>query len=377
MPVMRQGLTRREILFHMAAMSLARGGLSQDEQTLPWSDLPPPPNSSAGARFTDLATIRGFTVPNSQFFVLQHGGIPQLERDRFEMRLEGELERELTLSFDEIEALPKKELTVCFECAGNAGVGSHGLVGNALWGGTPLATLLRELGVRPNARDVVFYGADVSVERLRGNSYPARFARSLPVADALGEDVLLAYEMNGEALSAEHGFPLRLVVPGWYGVAQVKWLERIEVVDHRFMGRYMSKEYVTLRGARVDGEVVHRATSVGRQKLKSVITRVTRRPDDRYVIHGFGWSDGSELESIEVRIDEGPFLPAELVRSVSRFAWTPFRREWMGPDKGRHRLVSRAVDASHIQPTTEDASMYKATPWENDGQVVREIEIPG
>jgi DMSO/TMAO reductase YedYZ molybdopterin-dependent catalytic subunit len=362
----------------MTALSLARAGLTQDEQTLPWSDLPPlPPSSGTAIRFTDLAALRGFTVPNDQFFVLQHGGVPQLDRNRFRLRIEGELERAVELSFDDIEAMSKKELTVCFECAGNAGVGSHGLVGNALWGGTPLVTLLRELGIRPRAREVVFYGADVSEERLRGNSYPARFARSLPVADALDEDVLLAYEMNGEALSAEHGFPLRLVVPGWYGVAHVKWLERIEVVDHRFMGRYMSKEYVTLRGARVDGEVVHRATSVGRQKLKSVIARVTRRPNDRYIIHGFGWNDGSEIESIEVRIDDGPFVPAELERPGSRFAWTPFRREWTRPEKGLHRLVSRAVDASHVQPTTEDASMYKATPWENNGQVERAIEIPG
>lgn len=375
---MRQGLTRREILLQLTALSLARAGLSQDEQTLPWSDLPPPPPSSGdGVRFTDLATLDGFTVPSDQFFVLQHGGIPRLDRKRFALRIDGELEREVALSFDDIEAMPKEELTVCFECAGNAGMGSHGLVGNARWGGTPLAKLLRELGVRPGARDVVFYGADDSEERLRGNSYPARFARSLPVADALGEDVLLAYEMNGEALSAEHGYPLRLVVPGWYGIAQVKWLERIEVADRRFMGHYMSKEYVTLRGARVDGGVVHRATSVGRQKLKSVIARVTRGPNDRYVIHGFGWNDGSELASIDVRIDDGPFVPAELERSGSRYAWTPFRREWTRPEKGRHRLVSRAVDASHIQPTMEDASMYKATPWENDGQVVREIEIPG
>jgi hypothetical protein len=254
----------------------------------------------------------------------------------------------------------------------------HGLVGNAEFRGAPLRAVLEPLGIGSSAQEVVFEGADDAEERLRGNSYPARFARSLPVRDALGDDVLLAYEMNGEPLSAEHGFPLRLVVPGWYGVAQVKWLSRIEVLDSRFMGWFMAKDYVTVRGASIDGRVEHRATSVGRQRLKSLVTRVSRTRAaglPEYSVRGLVWNDGTPLLGVEISIDEGPFEPALVEPRNSRFAWTSFRSSWKSPAPGRHRLVSRARDAKGSQPTEEEASRFKATPWENDGQVVRELVI--
>ena len=123
----------------------------------------------------------------------------------------------------------------------------HGLVGAARWGGVALAPLLEGLA-GPDSREVVFFGADRTEERLRGNRYPARFARSLPLADALAPGALLADSMNGAPLPAEHGGPLRLIVPGFYGVAQVKWVERIEVWPSRFAGWYQAKDYVTVRG---------------------------------------------------------------------------------------------------------------------------------
>ena len=248
-------------------------------------------------------------------------------------------------SSEELARLEKTELTVCMECAGNGGVGMHGLVGNAVWGGVRLSTILEELAVRPEAREVVFWGADGAEERLRGNRYPSRFARSLPVADALDENVLLAYEMNGEPLAPEHGFPLRLIVPGWYGIAHVKWLTRVEVIDYRFMGWFMAKDYVTVRGERRGESIVHRATSVGRARLKSIITRVARPvagARDSLAIHGFAWSDGTGVAAVEVRIDDGPFVSAELEPPETRFAWTPFHVRWRDATKGRHRLVSRA-----------------------------------
>jgi len=374
------GMTRREALERLGVLGFAATSTSQEEQTLPWADLTEAPASRNGVRFTELASIEKSVVPSEAFFVLQHGGIPELDPESFLLTLAGEVERPIVVDIDAIRALPKRERTVCFECAGNAGVGRHGLVGNASWGGVALATLLREAGVKPGARDIVFYGADEAEERLRGRTYPARFARSLPLVDALDDNVLLAYEMNGEPLSVEHGFPLRLIVPGWYGIAQVKWLTRIEVLDHRFMGWFMAKEYVSLRGEMIAGRIEHRAISVGRQRLKSVIARVTRRRASgggwRYRIHGFAWNAGAEIARVEVRIDDGSFQPAELKRPGSRFAWTRFRVEWEAATPGRHRLVSRARDDEGVQPTTEAASRYKATPWENDGQVVREIEIP-
>jgi DMSO/TMAO reductase YedYZ molybdopterin-dependent catalytic subunit len=251
----------------------------------------------------------------------------------------------------------------------------HGLVGSAEWEGTALAPLLRELGVPPDTREVVFTGADEAVERLRGNQYPTQFARSLPLADAVSEEVLLVYTMNGAPLTPEHGAPLRLLVPGWYGVAQVKWLERIELSPTRFMGWFMAKEYVTVRGERRGEDVEHRATSVGRMRLKSLVTRVVRKGAGDYLIEGLAWSDGTPIDAVEVRIDDGAFVPASLERGGSRFDWTRFSLPWRAPSPAEHVLVSRARAGEQVQPTESEASELKATPWENDGQVLRRIRI--
>ena len=251
----------------------------------------------------------------------------------------------------------------------------QGLVGSAEWEGAPLAPLLRELGVPPETREAIFVGADGAEERLRGNRYPSRFARSLPIADALGPEVLLAHRMNGEPLLPEHGSPLRLVVPGWYGVAQVKWLERIELSPSRFMGWFMAKEYVTVLGLRRGEEIEHRATSVGKMRLKSVVTRVVRSADRGLRIEGLAWFDGTFIDTVEVRVDDGSWEPAELEPGSSPYDWVRFSLPWRSPSPGKHVLVSRARAGSRIQPTETEASDLKATPWENDGQFERRIVL--
>jgi DMSO/TMAO reductase YedYZ molybdopterin-dependent catalytic subunit len=251
----------------------------------------------------------------------------------------------------------------------------HGLVGRAEWEGVPLAPLLREAGVRPDTREVVFFGADGAEERLRGNRYPSRFARSLPIADALGEDVLLAHRLNGEPLPLEHGAPLRLIAPGWYGVSQVKWLERIELSSSRFMGWFMAKEYVTVRGRRRGEAIEHEATSVGKMRLKSLVTRVVRAAENDLRIEGLAWFDGTPIDTVDVRIDDRAWQEAELVRGSGRYDWIPFALPWPSPSTGEHRLVSRARAGDRTQPTEEEASDLKATPWENDGQVVRRLRL--
>ena len=307
-----------------------------------------------------LSRQRAPITARESFFHLSHHDVPRIDVNDWSLSFAGRLGRRASLHLEELARLKKTELTVCMECAGNGGVGMHGLVGNAVWGGVRLSTILEELAVRPEAREVVFWGADGAEERLRGNRYPSRFARSLPVADALDENVLLAYEMNGEPLAPEHGFPLRLIVPGWYGIAHVKWLTRVEVIDYRFMGWFMAKDYVTVRGERRGESIVHRATSVGRARLKSIITRVARPvagARDSLAIHGFAWSDGTGVAAVEVRIDDGPFVSAELEPPETRFAWTPFHVRWRDATKGRHRLVSRARDAEgRRQPSDRQAS---------------------
>ena len=262
-----------------------------------------------------------------------------------------------------------------FECCGNGGVGMHGLVGAARWGGVPLAPLLEGL-VDAQAREIVFFGADHAEERLRGNRYPGRFARSLPVADALAPEVLLADTMNGEPLPREHGGPLRLIVPGFYGVSQVKWVERIEVWPSRFAGWFQAKDYVTVRGTETPSGILHTASAIGRMRLKSIVTRIEMAAGGDLSIHGLAWNDGaSEIADVEVSVDGTPFERAELLPAAHRFGFRHFRLGWRSPAPGEHRLVSRARDAGGVQPTEEEASRYKATPWENNGQVVRRIRI--
>jgi DMSO/TMAO reductase YedYZ molybdopterin-dependent catalytic subunit len=279
------------------------------------------------------------------------------------------------LTLEQIVNRRSKRVAAAFECAGNGGVGMQGLVGSAVWDGSPLAPLLRELGIPPDTREVVFVGADGADERLRGNLYPSRFARSLPLSDALGPDVLLVHRMNGSPLLPEHGAPLRLLVPGWYGVAQVKWLERIELSPSRFMGWFMAKEYVTVQGLRRGDEIEHRATSVGRMRLKSVVTRVVRSVEGELRIEGLAWFDGTVIDTVEVRIDAGSWEPAALERGSSPYDWTRFTLAWPSPSAGKHVLVSRARAGSRIQPTEGEASDLKATPWENDGQFQRRIVL--
>ena len=137
-------------------------------------------------------------------------------------------------------------------------------------------------------REVVFWGGDSGEEEVRGTKMQQNFARSMSLADAMHDDILLCYEMNGAALPAAHGFPLRLIAPGWYGIANVKWLERIEVRDTRYMGRFMARDYVTLREEQQNGRTVWAETSVGRSLLKSMPVRVSRK-DGQYQVVGMAW----------------------------------------------------------------------------------------
>ena len=370
-------MKRRRAIVALAASAAAypfRAGGNQGG-VLAWSDLGPlPPRTRA--RYTDLTRVTGEVVPNEEFFILHHGEIPDLEAPAFRLVIGHRGAPPVrTLGLDELAGFPRKESVTAFECCGNGGVGMHGLVGAARWGGVALAPLIEDL-TGPDSREVVFFGADRAEERLRGNRYPGRFARSLPVADALAPEVMLADTMNGEPLPREHGGPLRLIVPGFYGVSQVKWVERIEVWPSRFAGWFQAKDYVTVRGTETPSGVLHTASAIGRMRLKSIVTRIEAAAGGDLSIRGLAWNDGaSEIAGVEVSVDGKPFQGAALLPAAHRFGFRHFRLDWPAPAPGEHRLVSRARDDRGVQPTEEEASRYKATPWENNGQVVRRIRI--
>jgi DMSO/TMAO reductase YedYZ molybdopterin-dependent catalytic subunit len=302
--------------------------LGAEETLVPFSDMPPdfiaPPVAPGATHYLDSRSISSFYTPNDDFYIIQHYNQPAVDTASFSLRVTGLVNKTLNLDLAAIRSRPKIEIDAGFECGGNGGRLFQGLIGNARWGGTSLKALLEEAGVKAEGIEVVFYGADKGTEKIRDIDVEQNFGRSMHIDDALSGDILLAYEMNGEPLPLYHGAPLRLVVPGWYGVANVKWLNQIHLQDRRFMGRFMGRDYVTLSKQDIGGEVRWEERSVTRIRLKSSIVRLTKS-GNRHTLTGFVLNDGTPLKTVEVSIDGGAWQPAKLdtvhLRLGQRHGW--------------------------------------------------------
>ena len=359
----------------MASLGLEPG---PGEVLIPWLDVQP--KGRAMLQWQDLTT---WETPVESLYEVSHYGKPMVNPGSWRLDLGGMVRKAMSLSLADIHGRPRREIHATLECGGNgAGIGFMGAIGNMRWMGTPLAPLLREAGLLKRAREVVFVGADEKTEKVRDHELPQHFARSLSVADAGRPEVLLAYAVNGKPLDATHGAPVRLVVPGWFGIAWVKWLVRIDVTDRRFMGKWMAREYVTLRGNPMpDGSTDWRETSVCNLNVKSIAARAVRRPDGTVRISGAAWSDGTPLRRVEVRIDDGPWQKAQLARkpSPARYTWTLWHLDWREPAAGEHTVVSRAIDEDGREQPPADAPAIrnKKTYWEANQQWPRRIRIAG
>jgi DMSO/TMAO reductase YedYZ molybdopterin-dependent catalytic subunit len=168
-----------------------------------------------------------------------------------------------------------------------------------------------------------------------------------------------------------------LVVPGWYGVAWVKWIDRIEIHDRRFESRFMGRDYVTIRGEKRGDTTIWREMSVGKMNLKSIVARVTKQPDSSLRVLGAVWNDGSPLKSVEVKVDSGEWMPARLTEGAkAQYCWKFFTYEWRDASPGEHTLVSRATDAKGTQPAADEATIaMKQTYWEANQQYPRKIKL--
>ncbi|HEY7030124.1 MAG TPA: sulfite oxidase [Thermomicrobiales bacterium] len=346
-------------------------------EVVPWLDQPEPnPVPEIVPVQLDWAHLDDWLTPPDQFFVVKHFNLPTLHEQDWRLQISGLVAKPTTLTLADLKARPRQEVTFTIECSGNTGLPFFdGGVGNATWTGTPLAAVLDEAGMLDNGREVVFWGADAGEQTWRDVKITERFARSMSLADAKSPDNLLAYEMNGEPLPPLHGFPLRLIAPGWYGIANVKWLTRIEVRDARYQGNFMARDYVTIREETRDGETVWTFTSVGRARLKSAPAKVTKR-GDRYEIMGAAW--GAPIAGVEVRIDDGPWRPATLTEGAGeQFAWSFWTLDWGTPAAGEHAITSRAtaVDGT-VQPAPDDPFLAgKTTFWESNGQITRHVRV--
>ncbi len=356
--------------------SLALPTLQDDETAVAFLD-PQPVNPDRSMVIWDR--LKSWITPQEDFFSVKHYGIPEVDSEQWSLGVNGLVSKPRSFTLQELRARPRQEYTATLECSGNgASEKFMGAVGNAIWGGTTLAPLLDECGIQSSGIEVVFFGSDQGTEKIRGNEYPQSFARSLSIEDARKKGVLLAYEMNGKPLLQAHGAPLRLIVPGWYGVAWVKWLDRIELHDRRFLSRFMGRDYVTIRGEQQGDTIIWRETSVGKLNLKSIVARVTRTTNGDVRVMGAVWNDGTPLQSVQLRIDDGAWLNTELGEGLdSPHCWTFWSYLWKDPAAGEHTLVSRAIDMrGRSQPAAEDPAIaLKKTYWEANQQVPRRIKL--
>jgi DMSO/TMAO reductase YedYZ molybdopterin-dependent catalytic subunit len=379
--------SRRTFLMHsgsaFAAFALLKSpwavsaALQTGDEVIPWldqrADNPVPQVIANQPTWEELDS---WITPNEQFFSIAHYNRPEIDAANWQLEIGGLVRQPMTLTLNDIKALPRQELIFTLECSGNSGLPFFDAgIGNAQWAGTPLAAVLEAAGVLEEGIEVVFFGADAGEETVREQTITQNFARSMSLADAMHPDNLLSYEMNGEPLPAANGFPLRLIAPGWYGIANVKWLTRIEVWNTRLMNRFMARDYVTLRQEGTEDAPLWTETSVARALLKSAPGRVIRNADS-YRIDGAAW--GAPIDSVEVQIDGGEWQRATLDSAQqAEYAWTFWSLDWSDAQAGEHTITSRAIDtAGHVQPAPDDPYLAnKITYWESNGQITRRVAI--
>jgi DMSO/TMAO reductase YedYZ molybdopterin-dependent catalytic subunit len=313
-------------------------------------------------------TLAAPVTPNEQFFVRNHFAAPRLDVRDWKLRVEGAVEHPLELGYDELRKLPARSQVSTLECAGNGrgflvpkaqGVPWElGAVGTAEWTGVPLAAILEKVGVKAGALEVILEGADAGkIEEEPKSPGSIHFARSLPLAKARRPEVLLAYRMNGADLPPAHGYPLRAVVAGWYGMASVKWLTRIVVSDRPFQGYFQSLNYTYFERRHGLPTLV----PITEMQVKSEIARPARgeviAAGTEYRMHGAAWAGEPEVDRVEVSTDGGKTWQAgRLLGQVVPFAWRLWEYTWKAPaEKGRYTLQVRATDGrGRVQPASHD-----------------------
>jgi DMSO/TMAO reductase YedYZ molybdopterin-dependent catalytic subunit len=380
--------SRREVLRGtLAAAGLGMLGipewalpaLAQGETVVPFSDNPPafPPPGPVNRQY-DVRTIEGAFTPADRFFTTQHYGHPVVEPATFRLKVTGLVNKPLSLSLEELRALGSTDLIFGFECSGNRRP-LQGLSGNGRWTGVPLKTVLDRAGLKPQVRELVFFGADRGQEeiefRTQKFSLEQQYGRSVTREQFQSSDAFLAWALNGEPLTRHQGSPLRLLMPGWYGMANVKWLASVHAQEDAFLGKFQARHYRTLRGETIDGEVKWTEAAITQMQPKSFLARVTR-DGSNYKVLGVALHDGTPLKSIEVRVDEGPWQPATIDPATkSKYSWKLFTYNWTNATPGEHTLVSRVTDVNgRVQPTLEELETKK-TFLEDNSQYPRKVTI--
>ncbi len=302
-----------------------------------------------------LAGFKDYITPVEHFFVRSHHLTPKIELDSWKLEVKGHVDGALTLSMADLKAMKPVEMVAVLECAGN-GRGfyepsmpglqwEHGSVGNARWRGVRLADVLKRVGVKPGAKHVLFDGADVPV-----GTQP-EFQRTIPIEKAMDPNTLLAFDMNGAALPASHGFPLRVIAPGWAGDSWVKWVTRIEVLDKEFEGFFMKTGYRhpgkgMQPGVPVKPEEMKPVEAI---QVKSVIATIGPK------VSGTAWAGEKAVATVEVSVDRGrTWKAAKITSPRTPFGWVTWEFDWQ-PPSGYYVVMARAHDTwGRTQPMAQE-----------------------
>src|SRR6266404_9408469 len=315
---------------------------------------------------TPLENLQDFITSTKSFYVRNHFPIPKIDKSKWRLRVEGEVEKPFEIDFEELTKLETRKIPATLECAGNSrsflepkvkGVQWRiGGVGNAEWSGVPLSILLDRAGTKSSAREIIFEGADRGkLEDPKAPRGEINFARSVPLEKA--RDVLLAYKMNDVDLPPEHGFPLRAIVPGWYAMASIKWLQRIIVTDRPFNGYYQTLDYAfwKRRGDIADlvpiSEVQIKA-EIAQPSAGEIVSANSNVP-----VRGAAWTSDAEITKVELSTDGGStWNEAKLLGDSKPNAWRLWEYNWRTPSKsGKQMLIARATDSQgRTQPTERD-----------------------
>ena len=316
-----------------------------------------------------FSSLDRFLTPNEHFYVRTHFGIPSIDLKEWRLRIEGTVKRPVAVSYEELRSMPSVTLTSLLECSGNGRVflkppqpsirWELGGVSNAEWTGVRLSDVLARANVQDDAMEVILEGADQgSVESPHPRTPgPISYARSLPMAKANRPEVILAYGMNGKDLPPEHGFPVRAVVAGWYGMASVKWLTRVMVTDRSFDGYFQTFMYSIWE--RRFG--IPTLVPVSEIAVKAEIARPTLHEivpaNTRYRVIGAAWAGESEVTRVDFSSDGGrSWHAARLVDDAVPFAWRFWEYTWHTPSgRSRKTLMARATDSrGRTQPIDRD-----------------------
>lgn len=322
---------------------------------------------------TPLEALSEGRTPTASFFVRSNHPEPELPAATHRLTVEGAVEAPLTLKVAGLYRGALREVTATLECAGNGRTTmaplpegepwGKGALGTAVWRGVPLAEVLERARLRPDVLEILVEGADGEGSK--------RFARALPVSKALHPDTLLALEMNGQPLPRAHGAPVRLIVPGWYGMASVKWVRRIEALTQPFTGHYQRERYVYDAG---NGQAPEPVT---RMRVKSLIltpAEGARVAPGRVAVHGIAWSGERRVVQVEVAVDGGEtWKPATLLETPRPSAWVRWAFTWEDAAPGRHTLRARATDeAGETQP---ESPQWNRLGYGNNAVVARVVDV--